>query len=106
MRRLMAMIVKESWALLRDPKSRIILVLPPLLQLFIFTYATTLDVRNVDVGLLDRLKVRHSQAEPVSEERRRAPFVPCAHREKHHCRSDEPRASSCERRLVKNARPA
>lgn len=54
MRRLRAMIVKEAWALLRDPKSRIILVVPPLLQLFIFTFATTLDVRNVDIGIYDR----------------------------------------------------
>ena len=54
MRRLAAMIVKEAWALLRDPKSRVILVLPPLLQLFIFTFATTLDVRNVSVGIYDR----------------------------------------------------
>jgi len=60
MRRLAAMIVKESWALLRDPKSRIILVLPPLLQLFIFTYATTLDVKNVDIGVLDRSSGVHS----------------------------------------------
>lgn len=60
MRRLMAMIVKESWALLRDPKSRLILVLPPLLQLFIFTYATTLDVKNVDIGILDRSSGVHS----------------------------------------------
>lgn len=54
MQRLLAMIVKEAWALLRDPKSRVILVLPPLLQLFIFTFATTLDVRNVSVGIYDR----------------------------------------------------
>jgi ABC-2 type transport system permease protein len=60
MRRLMAMIVKESWALLRDPKSRIVLVLPPLLQLFIFTYATTLEVKNVDIGVLDRSGGVHS----------------------------------------------
>lgn len=52
MRRLRAMIVKEMWAVLRDPKSRIVLVVPPLLQLFIFTFATTLDVRNADLGLL------------------------------------------------------
>ena len=49
-----AMIVKEIWALLRDPKSRIVLVLPPLIQLLIFTFATTLDVKNVDIGLVDQ----------------------------------------------------
>jgi ABC-2 type transport system permease protein len=54
MHRVLAMIVKEMWAVLRDPKSRIILVVPPLLQLFIFSYATTLEVRNVDIGVYDR----------------------------------------------------
>lgn len=54
MRRLRAMVVKEIWAVLRDPKSRIVLVVPPLLQLFIFTFATTLDVKNVNIGVLDR----------------------------------------------------
>jgi len=54
MTRLRAMIVKELWALLRDPKSRIVLIVPPLMQLLIFTFATTLDVRNVEIGLIDR----------------------------------------------------
>jgi len=60
MRRLMAMIVKEIWAVIRDPKARVVLVVPPLLQLFIFSYATTLDVKNVDVGVLDRSSGVHS----------------------------------------------
>jgi ABC-2 type transport system permease protein len=60
MRRLLAMIVKEMWAVLRDPKSRIVLFVPPLMQLFIFTFATTLDVKNVDVGILDRSSGVHS----------------------------------------------
>ncbi|TNW45011.1 ABC transporter permease, partial [Acinetobacter baumannii] len=33
---------------------------PPLMQLFIFTYATTLDVKNVDIGILDRSSGAHS----------------------------------------------
>lgn len=65
MRRLNAMIVKEIWAILRDPRSRMVLILPPLIQLFLFTYATTLDVRNVDLGVLDRSSGAHS-AEIVS----------------------------------------
>jgi len=60
MRRLKATIVKEIWSLLRDPKARIVLVLPPLIQLFIFTFATTLDVRNVDIAILDRSSGVHS----------------------------------------------
>lgn len=51
---LKAMIVKEFWALLRDPKGRITLVLPPLIQLLIFSFAVTLQVENVDIGVLDR----------------------------------------------------
>ena len=60
MRRLLAMIVKEIWAVLRDPRSRIVLVLPPLIQLFVFSYATTLDIKNVDLGVLDRSSGAHS----------------------------------------------
>lgn len=52
--RLQAMIVKELWALLRDPKARIVLIMPPLIQLFIFSYATTLDVKNIDIGVYSR----------------------------------------------------
>ncbi|MGK6320665.1 ABC transporter permease [Sphingomonas sp. DT-204] len=60
LRRLGAMIVKEMWAVLRDPRSRIVLVVPPLIQLFIFTFATTLDVKNVDIGVLNRATGVHS----------------------------------------------
>ncbi|BAK64976.1 putative ABC transporter permease protein [Sphingobium sp. SYK-6] len=59
--RLKAMTVKEIWALLRDPKSRMVLILPPLIQLLIFTFATTLDVKNVDIGLVDRSNGAHAQ---------------------------------------------
>jgi ABC-2 type transport system permease protein len=65
LRRLGAMIVKEMWAVLRDPKSRVVLFVPPLMQLFIFTFATTLDVKNVDIGVLDRSSGAHS-AEVIS----------------------------------------
>lgn len=60
LRRLGAMIVKEMWALLRDPRARIVLVIPPLIQLFVFTYATTLDVKNVDLGVLNLSNGAHS----------------------------------------------
>ena len=60
MRRLWAMIVKEWWALVRDPRARLVLVAPPLIQLFVFAFATTLDVTNVAVGVLDRSSGVHS----------------------------------------------
>jgi len=54
MGRLRAMIVKEFWAVLRDPRARMVLFVPPLLQLFVFGMAATLEIKNFDVGLLDR----------------------------------------------------
>jgi ABC-2 type transport system permease protein len=52
--RLYAIIVKEMWALLRDPRSRITLIVPPVVQLFVFGFATTLEIRNFDIGVYDR----------------------------------------------------
>lgn len=51
--RLKAIIVKELWAILRDPRARITLIVPPLLQLFLFGFASTLEVTNIRVGVLD-----------------------------------------------------
>ena len=48
-----AMIIKELWALLRDKKGRTALFAPPLIQLLLFSFAATLEVKNVEVGLLD-----------------------------------------------------
>ncbi|QRM54185.1 ABC transporter permease [Sinorhizobium sp. BG8] len=52
--RLKSLIVKELLAVLRDPKSRLILIGPPIVQLLVFSYAATLDVRNVDIMVLNR----------------------------------------------------
>ncbi|TNE32097.1 MAG: ABC transporter permease [Alphaproteobacteria bacterium] len=60
MGRLKAITIKEFWALLRDPKARMGLFLPPLIQLFLFSYAATLEVRNIDIGLYDMSQGRHS----------------------------------------------
>ncbi len=52
--RLRAQIVKELLSILRDPRSRLIVFMPPLMQLFIFTFATTLEVRNAHIAVLDQ----------------------------------------------------
>ena len=52
--RLRAQIVKELLCLLRDPKSRAIIIGPPLIQLLLFSFAITLEVKNVDFTLLNR----------------------------------------------------
>ena len=52
--RMRAQIIKELLSVWRDPKSRFVLIGPPLLQLFIFSFAATLELRNVDIGVLNR----------------------------------------------------
>jgi len=52
--RVKAILIKELWAILRDPRTRIILLVPPVLQLLVFGFATTLEVKNMTLGVLDR----------------------------------------------------
>jgi len=52
--KLLALIWKELLVVLRDPRSRISIILPPLIQLFIFAYASTLDVKNATIGIVNR----------------------------------------------------
>ena len=59
--RLKALIIKELLAVLRDPRSRLILIGPPLAQLLVFSYAATLEVKNVDVAVLNRDAGRWSE---------------------------------------------
>jgi len=50
--RLGALLVKEFLQLLRDPRMRFVLVMPPLIQLVLFGYAATFDVRHADVAVV------------------------------------------------------
>ena len=52
--RIIALIIKELLAVLRDPKSRRAITIPPIIQLVIFVFAATLDVKNVPIGILNR----------------------------------------------------
>ena len=52
--RIKALIIKEFLALLRDPRGRAVLIGPPIIQLFLFSYAATLEVTNVDIMVLNR----------------------------------------------------
>lgn len=52
--RLLAITIKEMWAILRDPRARIILILPPMVLLFVLGFATTLEVKNTVIGIFDR----------------------------------------------------
>lgn len=54
LQRILTLMYKEILAVIRDNKSRTILIIPPFLQLMIFAYAATLDVQNVPIGILNR----------------------------------------------------
>ena len=51
---LRAQVVKEMLSVWRDVRVRMTLIVPPLMQLLIFSFAATLEVRNVTVAILDR----------------------------------------------------
>lgn len=49
-----SLIWKELLAVIYDTKSRVSIFMPPLIQLFIFTFAATLDVKNVPIAILNQ----------------------------------------------------
>lgn len=54
LRRVFALIKKEFITIWKDPKSRGIIIALPLLQLFVFANAITMEVKNIDVVVIDR----------------------------------------------------
>ncbi|MBS0652584.1 MAG: ABC transporter permease [Verrucomicrobia bacterium] len=54
LKRILPLIWKELLAVLRDPKSRMAILVPPIIQLLIFASAATLDVKDVPIGILNR----------------------------------------------------
>lgn len=51
---LRAQIVKEILSILRDPRARAILIGPPIIQLLIFSFAATLEVKHASIAVYDR----------------------------------------------------
>ncbi len=51
--RIRHMVIKEFIQVLRDKRMRVFVVLPPLIQLFVFGYVATTDVNNVSMALYD-----------------------------------------------------
>ncbi|HEC18212.1 MAG TPA: ABC transporter permease [Gammaproteobacteria bacterium] len=60
--RLRVLLPKEFRQLLRDPRMRFFVLVPPLIQLVIFAYAATFDVRNAQVAVVDAAPSAHSRA--------------------------------------------
>jgi ABC-2 type transport system permease protein len=53
LRRMIALIIKELATILKDPKSRFVVIGPPLIQFIVFGYAATFDLKDVRYALLD-----------------------------------------------------
>jgi ABC-2 type transport system permease protein len=51
--RIVRMLVKEFIQTLRDPRMRFILIGPPIIQMMIYGYAATYEIRHVSMALLD-----------------------------------------------------
>jgi ABC-2 type transport system permease protein len=52
--RLKTMLIKEFIQVFRDPRMRIILFLPPMMQLIVFGYAANTDIRNIRLAVYDQ----------------------------------------------------
>ena len=76
--RLSALILKELLAAFRDPRARFALILPPVVQFFLFAFAATLEITNVPIGIVNQdwgtastqLVARFERASAFSEIRR------------------------------------
>ena len=62
LRRILALILKEFLAILKDPKSRLVVIGPPVIQFFVFGYAATYDLRDVAYGVYDESRTPESRA--------------------------------------------
>src|SRR5574344_310148 len=60
-RRIESMIKKEFSVIWRDPKSRFLIIMPPLMQLFIFAHAVTMEVKNIDMAVWDECNTEQSR---------------------------------------------
>jgi ABC-2 type transport system permease protein len=52
--RIVSLIVKELLAIWRDPKSRIILIMPPTIEMCVLAFAATQEVKNVPIAVLNQ----------------------------------------------------
>jgi ABC-2 type transport system permease protein len=53
-RQVFALVIKELLAVLRDARSRMVLIGPPLIQLVVFGYAATFDLNHVPIAIYDQ----------------------------------------------------
>jgi ABC-2 type transport system permease protein len=74
-RRILALTIKEFLTLLKDKKSRVVIIVPPMIQLIVFGYAATFDLKHVpfavfneDRGSVSRDMIAAFRGSPSFEE--------------------------------------
>lgn len=80
-RRLLALVSKESLQIVRDPSAILIAFVLPVLLLFLFAYAVSLDIRQVHLGVV--LQSDSARAQSLAAEFSGTPYfrvVPVRHR--------------------------
>ena len=60
--RLMSIIRKEFVQIFRDPRTLVLVIVMPIMQLFLLGYAATSDVRNIGMAVLDQSQTPQSRA--------------------------------------------
>ncbi|BDC49727.1 transport permease protein [Bryobacterales bacterium F-183] len=61
-KRIRVLVRKEFLQVLRNPRTRILLIVPPIMQLMIFGFAANLDIENARVAFFDRDNTPQSRA--------------------------------------------
>ncbi|MGD2063555.1 MAG: ABC transporter permease [Nitrospirota bacterium] len=54
LRRIVALTLKELLELLRDKRTRFLLIIPPIIQLIVFSYAATFDLNDITLAIYDQ----------------------------------------------------
>ncbi|MDR2755367.1 MAG: ABC transporter permease [Planctomycetaceae bacterium] len=52
--RIYHLVIKELLTSLRDPKARLVLIVPPLIQLFVLSFTVTQEVKNISLGIYNK----------------------------------------------------
>lgn len=59
--RIITLIAKEFAMVLKDPKSRVVVIVPPIIQFFLFSFAATFDLTDVRYAVLDQSRTNASR---------------------------------------------
>lgn len=59
--RILALVHKEFLALLKDPRSRFVIIGPPVIQLLVFGYAATFDLNDIPLAVYDECRSEDSR---------------------------------------------